>query len=393
MRVAYVCADPGVPVFGSKGCSLHAQEVLRVFCERGDTVELFTVRAGGIPTGVLEGVKVHTIKVRKTTTDADREQALNEANESLRMLLHSQEPFDLVYERHALWSYAAMKFAQEEGVASVLEVNAPLIDEQAKHRKLIHRDVAQQCATSSVRSANLITPVSSNVSDYLDSLGADQAKVDVVPNGVRYERFSSKHYRKHVSDPFRIGFVGSLRPWHAVQDLVEAYAKCHRPSPLEACELSLVGDGPQRESLSLQVAKLPLTIRSQILIVGAIPSTEIADELYAMDVAVAPYSEGEDCYFSPLKLFEYMAAGLPIVAARTGQMIEILSDGVDGLLYTPGDSDELAEKLNWVRCNPSLAEEIGRRAREEAISQHSWRNRVQVILSRLGIDQPAPLAT
>jgi len=393
MRVAYVCADPGVPVFGSKGCSLHVQEVLRTFCERGDTVELFTVRAGVIPAADLELVKVHEIGIRKTSTDADREIALYDTNETLRELLHAEGPFDLIYERHALWSYAAMEFAQEQGIASALEVNAPLIDEQAKYRRLLNRELAEACATRSVRVAKLVAPVSSQLNHYLQYLEVDSAKVEVLPNGVRHERFKLPEYRAHIAEPFRVGFVGSLRPWHAVQDLIQAYAKLHSPTRLEACELSIVGDGPLRESLAELVTMLPESIRSQIRLAGAVSSAEVPKKLHAMDVAVAPYSGGDDCYFSPLKLFEYMAAGLPIIAARTGQMVDILNDGVTGVLYTPGNSGELAEKIDWVRSNPHLAERIGRRARETAISQHSWRSRVQTVLSKLGLDQPATVAS
>lgn len=48
MRVAYVCADLGVPVFGAKGCSIHVQEIVRSFLKRGDQVELFVARVGGV---------------------------------------------------------------------------------------------------------------------------------------------------------------------------------------------------------------------------------------------------------------------------------------------------------------------------------------------------------
>lgn len=392
MRVAYVCADPGVPVFGSKGCSLHAQEVLRVFCERGDTVELFTVRAGGLPAGFLRTVKVHPIKVQKTTSDSDRELALVEANESLQKLLETQESFDLVYERHALWSYAAMEFAQKGGIASVLEVNAPLIDEQGKYRQLFNRDLAQDSATRSVCAARLVTPVSAGMTSYLESLGVDPVRIHIVSNGVRHERFFPQTYRQHISDTFNVGFVGSLRPWHAVHDLIEAYDKLQEGSHVDNCELMLIGDGPLREPLAKQAANLPNSVQSQIRFAGAVPSVNIPSVLQAMDLAVAPYGPEGSCYFSPLKLFEYMAAGLPIVAARTGQMKEIINDGENGLLYTPGSSDDLAEKLDWLRCNPVIAAQMGRRAREVAISQHSWRSRVKTILSRLGVDQPATLS-
>ncbi len=104
MRVAYVCADPGVPVFGSKGCSVHVQEILRALLQRGCEVELFARRFGGdVPTG-LEAVTIHELtRCGKTDTRA-RERGLIAANRELAIKLAHAGPFDLVYERYALWS-------------------------------------------------------------------------------------------------------------------------------------------------------------------------------------------------------------------------------------------------------------------------------------------------
>ena len=59
MRLAYVCADPGVPVFGRKGASIHVQEVVRALDARGVEVELFASRTGGDPPPGLEKVPLH----------------------------------------------------------------------------------------------------------------------------------------------------------------------------------------------------------------------------------------------------------------------------------------------------------------------------------------------
>jgi glycosyltransferase involved in cell wall biosynthesis len=109
-----------------------------------------------------------------------------------------------------------------------------------------------------------------------------------------------------------------------------------------------------------------------------------------MDVSVAPYPALDEFYYSPLKLFEYMAAGRAVVASRVGQVAEILVDGETGLLFEPGNSADLLRCLLSVRTNPTLGVELGRRA-SASCSEHTWnRNAARVIdwvepmLNRIG---------
>ncbi len=139
MRLAYVCSDPGVPVFGRKGCSIHVQEVLRALLGLGIEVVLFARRFDGEAPSGLEALSIYRLEPLPKQEDAKREQAALAANETLRAALEHAGPFELVYERYALWSFAAMDYARDAGIPGLLEVNAPLIEEQAQHRKLADR--------------------------------------------------------------------------------------------------------------------------------------------------------------------------------------------------------------------------------------------------------------
>ena len=61
MRVAYICADPGIPVFGTKGASVHVQEVIKGMLQRGLDVTLFAQRLGGEPPSELKEIKIRTL--------------------------------------------------------------------------------------------------------------------------------------------------------------------------------------------------------------------------------------------------------------------------------------------------------------------------------------------
>src|SRR5574341_1113254 len=100
MRVAYISADSGVPIFGCKGCSIHAQEILRALLAHGADVHLFASNLGGKPLPGLE--KVHTIELpyRNEHSLEMRELVSLAINRDLRSVLKQSPPFDLIYERY-----------------------------------------------------------------------------------------------------------------------------------------------------------------------------------------------------------------------------------------------------------------------------------------------------
>ncbi|MEM9505190.1 MAG: glycosyltransferase family 1 protein, partial [Cyanobacteria bacterium P01_E01_bin.43] len=84
MRIAYVCADPGIPVFGQKGCSIHVQEVIRALRHHGATVDLFAVRLGGSPPADLADLTVHALPPITKGEPALREELALASNPNLR---------------------------------------------------------------------------------------------------------------------------------------------------------------------------------------------------------------------------------------------------------------------------------------------------------------------
>src|SRR5438876_3106087 len=210
MRMAYLSADQGVPVFGCKGCSVHVQEVLRVLIGLGIEVELFSPRIEGDPPQGLEAIGVHELPRATGINCAAREQSALAANTSLRSALERHGPFDLVYERYSLWSFAGMAYAHDRKITSVLEVNAPLIEEQAEHRSLCDRASAERVAAGVFARATLLAAVSSQVADYLKHYAGTSGRVHVIPNGVNPTGFQpgvAATCRREDGE-FILGFVG-----------------------------------------------------------------------------------------------------------------------------------------------------------------------------------------
>ncbi|HYT04330.1 MAG TPA: glycosyltransferase, partial [Gemmatimonadales bacterium] len=128
MRIAYVCADPGVPVFGRKGCSVHVQEMLRALQRHGAGVDVFAARVDEAPPSGLESLQIHHLTPVGDGDPASHAAAIAALNDQLAALLDRAGPYDVVYERYSLWSFAGMEHAAAAGVPGLLEVNAPLIE-------------------------------------------------------------------------------------------------------------------------------------------------------------------------------------------------------------------------------------------------------------------------
>ena len=384
MRIAYCCADPGVPVFGSKGASLHAQGVLGALASQGHEIELFATRLGGDPPPALASIGVHPLPPVPRGDVGARERAALRANDALTGGLEAAGPFDLVYERYSLWSFAGMEHARSLGVPGVLEVNAPLVEEQARHRTLVDRDAADAVADRVFGTASLLVAVSDGVAAYLRRRIELPDKVEVEPNGVDPDRFRLSGPPRQ-GGPFTVGFLGTLKAWHGLEGLVAAFSSLARDD--SGARLLVVGDGPERPWLEDELAARGLSARARLA--GAVAPAEVPALLAEMDVGVAPYPQLPDFYFSPLKVVEYMAAGVAVVASRLGELDQLLGHGEVGLLCPPGDPEALSAALRRLRDDAPLRRRLSAAGRRTVLAERTWDTMVERILA-LADASPAP---
>ena len=276
-----------------------------------------------------------------------------------------------------------MDFAQARGIPGLLEVNAPLIEEQSAHRQLIDRPSALRVAEHVFARASALIAVSHEVADYLERFPKARGRIHVLPNGVNPDRFRPEVRPSCPSRPgiFTIGFVGSLKPWHGLATLVEAFFLLRQSGP--DCRLLIVGEGPERERLTDDLSRRGLLEATHLT--GAVSPADVPGLLASMDVAVAPYPQLPHFYFSPLKVFEYMAAGRPVVASRIGQLADLIDDGVNGLLCPPGNAAALAGALERLRQDGQLRERLGETARAHMLGEHTWTAVARRILHLAGI--------
>lgn len=374
MKVAYICADPGIPVFGSKGASVHIQEVLRALLQRGAEVTLFTQLLGGTVPEAFRALTVYSLAALPSGKDAEaRARAAQAANPMLISQLNDAGPFDLVYERYSLWSHAGMTYAREAGCRSVLEVNAPLIDEQRTWRELPFENEAEEVLRQALAAAGTIIAVSPGVKAWLDG------RVHVVANGVNLQRFSGQT-RREATIP-AVGFLGTLKPWHGLQTLTAAFALLHQRG--RRVRLLIVGDGPEYTTIHRWLEERGLLAATHFA--GAVPPDAVPALLAEMDIGVAPYPQMAGFYFSPLKIYEYMAAGVAVIASRTGHLAEVVSDERTGLLVPPDNPQALCEAIERLLDDDALRQRLGSAGRQQVTSEHGWDRVVVHILQLAGL--------
>jgi glycosyltransferase involved in cell wall biosynthesis len=303
---------------------------------------------------------------------------------------------DFIYERYSLWGMAGLRVAKHLARPLVLEVNAPLVYEQQRYRAgMTCPPLARWVERRIWQKANLLIAVSESLGKQIRASGVNPDRVHVLPNAADPELFHKKGNGKplrelfHFDGRFTIGFVGAFRPWHGVDFLLEAFQDLHRSDP--STHLLLVGDGPLRPRFEDQVRRAGL--QKTVTFAGKVAHEAVPDYLAAMDVAVAPYPALEECYYSPIKLFEYMAAGRAVIASRVGQVGEIVEDGINGLLFEPGDRKGFLDCVQRLKRDELLRNRLGQRA-SETCSEYTWsRNAGRVIdwviplLSRKGSPQ------
>jgi glycosyltransferase involved in cell wall biosynthesis len=193
----------------------------------------------------------------------------------------------------------------------------------------------------------------------------------VIPCGVARDVFSPEVYVRKAAGqtaPFVIGFLGSLKPWHGVEILLEAFEQLLQK--YTAYRLLVVGDGPLRGMVEdfRRARRNP----ECVTITGEVANRDVPRYLAQMDVGVAPYPVLPTFYFSPLKIFEYAAAGVPIVASASGQIAEVLVHRRSAMLYPPDRPTQIVSHIEKLRARPERRARLARRARRAVARDYTW---------------------
>ncbi|MCK6446297.1 MAG: glycosyltransferase family 4 protein [Planctomycetes bacterium] len=296
---------------------------------------------------------------------------------------------DFVYERYAFGNLGGVRACRKLGVPLVLEVNSPMVLELSKTRGLSFPATARRIEKRIFHGADLVCVVTGVLGEMLVELGVARERLLVTPNGVHLEQYreptpagrAAARTALGLATPDRgdeglvLGFTGYYRDWHRLDLVIEALT---RPE-LAGARLVLIGEGPARAELEAR-ARATGT-ESRVHFVGPRPHAAIPALLEAFDVALVP---AINPYASPLKLHEYMAARLAVIAPDQPNLREILVDRENARLVPPGDGEALARVLVELALDPTARAGLGAAARR-TIHEHdlTWRGNAKRVVARV----------
>ncbi len=316
LRVAMVSADRGIAPGSTKGAALHLRGVATGFRSLGHEVMLFSRRSAEGPFPC-------------------RVQPLSEVVETT--LLSA----DLVYERYSLGHLDGLAVARRAGVPFVLEVNAPLVDEAAAYRPDTVTGGDIEAERRLLSGANLVVTVSSALTGWAER--GRSGPVVTVPNGFEPSWFDADADADTGSvsaEPlWDLVFCGHPKPWHGADRLVPLVASlAERGHP---ATLLVIGGGPGADEVRRAATASGLADR--VMVTGPVPPDEAARLLTTARIGLAPYPPIEPFYFCPLKIVDYLAAGLAIVATDQGDIRRMTAG--HALLVDPADSAGLVDAV------------------------------------------------
>lgn len=365
MRIACLSTDPGIAWGGAKGASVHLAEIVGALAAEG--VEVLVLASAIAPESPPSGPNVTLEALPGERKRASVDERVDGDGALAEWLVGRLGAFaaDAVYERIALHSSAGTTAARVLGITHIVELNAPLPEEAARYRRLERPADAERLERATLAGADVVLPVSSPLAEYARERGA--RRVEVTPNAAVPERFAGFPPRPPAARPLAV-FCGALRPWHGVETIAEAWSLLGESAP----PLRVIGDGPGRDAMAAAGAEM----------VGAVPHEDVPALLADAEIGLAPYSRDAPAYFSPLKLFDYLAAGLAVVAADIPGVRDVTGE-TGAVLIPPGDARALAAAVGRLGRDGEERLRLGQAARLLA-AEHTWQRRGQRIIEVVG---------
>lgn len=377
MRIVYVASGIAVP--GAYGGATHTLEVAQGLAALGHDVHVIAhhpIRRWGtilrLQSATYDQIHLHYIDVHKALSLM--------AYLHVAQLVRRLRP-DSLMERYYNLAGAGMLAAHHQAIPSVLEVNALIVDppEVFKRRlddwlgRPLQRWAVAQCRMA----ARIVTPLQTTIPAQID-----RAKIVELPWGANVDRFDRQYAEPRPQalraelgippDRRIVVFLGSFRAWHGVHDFIAAGIRLLEAG--EQIHLLLVGDGPERAAAEAAVGRW----LDHVSFTGSVPHDRIPAYLAVAEAGVAPFNTARHpalraagFFWSPLKIYEYMAMSLPVVTANIPPLDRTIREGQEGALFREGDVADLAAAIRRVLHSPDRAA-MGERARQRVVACYSW---------------------
>jgi glycosyltransferase involved in cell wall biosynthesis len=374
------------------GHTTHALATVKELARNGHDVTLLSIGCPG-----LEGQAVRFVQIPVISRSGFLSFSFGAASaKALRREIIRSRP-DAIYTRYFTAVYFPIFLAWRRRVPVVVEVNSDLANERyvtGRGRLAVLLERFEERAV--FRIASKIVAVSTAIGSSITELvPMRKACIHQIANGVDMSIYSPRDRTESAIrlnldvNRRRIIFTGAFQVWQGVLDLVTAISILSKEG--RDIELLLVGDGPQRDEIDQAVERFGL--QEIVRFTGYVSESLVADYICASDVCVAPYNTQAASYAetektrygaqlrgSPLKLFTYLACGVPVVATHFCEAGVYVSERGAGLAVEPEQPQSLVDAISRILDDPDLAWSMGKRARRLAEESHDWSQSVDAYI-------------
>ena len=392
-RLGYLCAAPRVstrPEAEESGARAHVLGVIQAFesldweVKRfiiGDRVPQKWISKGSkqlISSGFARKLAVDLMRLGSGAVNARRAwQQLGAGGGA------GGDRVGWVYERFSSLQSLGWIF-QQHGIPWILETNAPMFYEaKCDRQSLVLGQLARRLELKAYQQADVLVCVSSALKEIVvREASIAPEKVLVVPNGANTALFNpEKQQRSRIFKDFTLGFVGRLYPWQGLDLLLEVIRDL-RLEGINIC-LVVVGDGAMRQAWQRQAQQLG--IAEYVAFLGQVSWAEVPKYIAGFDLGYSGQIQLQigKMYLSPLKLYEYMAMAKPAIASRFEDASRVIRDGETGFLFQAGNKENLKQVLMRAYNSWQALPDMGRKARNDIVTHHSWRSRVMNLIPQI----------
>ena len=291
---------------------------------------------------------------------------------------------DGIDERYNLYLLAGVWAKRRFGLPLILEVNAPMAIERRQYGGLSWPKIADWAELYVWMNADVVLPVTQVLADYMISKGVKPERIHVIPNAINLDHYQNLPTAESAKASLVltgrtvVGFTGFVREWDRLDRIVTWMASKDNFN----LPLLIIGDGPARAEIEHCASSLGIADRLSFTAVvnrEQVPALSMAFDI-ALQTALVPYA-------SPLCLFEYLALGKATVAPDQPNHHEILSNGVNAVLYASDDPQGIENALDALCIDPGMRSKVALAAplviQSKALTWSQHARKVVILFSAL----------
>ncbi len=292
----------------------------------------------------------------------------------------------MVWEQHDFFPGIGYELSIKHNVPFIIYVHAPQVWESSKWgvKRPFWGGILEKMEAKSLKRADVVACVSEQVAGKLKEMGIPENKILVSPMAVDahlFENSDSENIVKqyNLQDKFIIGWTGSFRSFHGLDILLKVFKNVHQS--VNSARLLLVGDGFEKERM-MGLAE-DLDISDYVIFTGRKSFVEIPNFVNSFDLAIVSARKASDFHYSPLKLREYLGAGIPTMAPFAGEIPIMFKDNVHLKLYNIGEIEDTAQKIVSLYKDKAQRDLLAIKGKEFILNNGTWDVELENLSSKL----------